>query len=134
MSIAANASGRTFEGVITGLLTRKGIPHVSQCSLSERSIFGRQLRVDVLIEPCDRIPNGLIIEAKWQDVTGSAEEKLPFLVENIKTHYPYPAVIVIDGSGFTAGAMNWLLSQVDGEKLIAVMSIKEFISWCNREI
>lgn len=132
--MAANVSGRTFESVISGLMGVKGIKFDTQVTLPIRSIFGKQIRVDVLIEPCDRFPNGLIIESKWQDVTGSAEEKLPYLVMNIKTRYPFPSIVVIDGHGFTSGALEWLRDEVDGDKLLAAFSIKEFISWCNREL
>ena len=131
---AANRSGRTLEDVIASVLRSKGIPHEPQATLTQCSIYGRDTRVDFLVRPCGSIPRGLIIEARWQDVTGSAEEKLPYLVLNIKRSYPCPAIIVIDGHGFSGGALGWLRAEVDGEKLLAVMSIREFISWCNRKI
>jgi hypothetical protein len=130
----ANTSGRTFESVVIGLIGSKGIDFIPQAALPIRSIFNKQVRVDILIEPCSRVPNGLIVECKWQDVTGSAEEKLPYLVLNIKRQYPYPSIIVIDGDGFTDGAIEWTRTQVDGKRLLAVFSIREFISWCNREL
>jgi len=127
-------SGQTFEGVIESLFTSNGIRVARQVQLSETSIYGKRIRVDFLTEPDSRVPKGLIVEAKWQDVTGTAEEKLPYLVINIKRFYPYPTIVVIDGHGFTAGAIRWIKRQVDNEKLIGVFSIKEFISWCNREL
>lgn len=132
--MAANVSGRTFETVISGLMVHKSIKFDTHMRLPVKSIFGKQVQVDVLIQPCDRFPDGLIIEAKWQDVPGSAEEKLPYLVTNIKNRYPCPTIIVIDGHGFTDGARDWLRDEVDNDKLLAVFSIKEFISWCNREL
>lgn len=134
MSARAHASGQVFESVIEGLIGVKGISFIPQATLDVLSIFGKRARVDFLIEPCARFPHGLIIEAKWQDSTGSAEEKLPFLVMNIKDRYPYPAIVVIDGDGFSCGAIDWIHDQVDGTKLRAVFSMKEFISWCNREL
>lgn len=130
----ANSSGKTFESVVSGLISGKGIDFTPQATLPVFSCFGKRVRVDVLIEPCDRVPAGLIIEAKWQDSTGSAEEKLPYLVMNIKNAYPYPTIIVIDGSGLTRGSIEWIKAQVDHDKLLHVFSIKEFISWCNREL
>jgi hypothetical protein len=130
----ANAAGQTLEGVIYDLLLRKGIEYDVQVTVGERSIFGKRIRVDVLILPCARFPEGLIIEAKWQDVTGTAEEKLPYLWLNIIEYYPYPTMIIIDGSGFSSGAIDWIKSKIDGKKLIAVKSVQEFMSWCNREL
>ena len=130
---AANRSGKTFEQVVSDLLRFKGVCFEEQCSLGLLSVFGKRVKFDFLIRPCVRFPNGLIIEAKWQDVTGSAEEKLPYLVMNIRTCYPYPTMIVLDGSGWSAGSLIWLNEQID-DKLIAVKSSGEFISWCNRDI
>jgi len=130
----ANAAGQALEGVVSDLLTRRGIVFEEQVTVGEVSIFGKRIRVDMLIPPCVRFPAGLIIEAKWQDVTGTAEEKLPYLWLNITKFYPYPTMVVIDGSGFSDGAIDWIKSKVDGEKLIAVKSVQEFMSWCNREL
>lgn len=132
--MAANASGKTLEGVIFSTLKNKGLSPVPQCDLGVTSIFGKRIRVDFLIEPCVRVPNGLIIESKWQDVAGSAEEKFPYLVLNIKQRYPYPAIIIADGNGASAGAIFWIRDQVDGEHLLAVYSIAEFLSYCNRKL
>lgn len=132
--MGANTSGKTFESVISGLLESKGINFISQAALPIQSIFGKRIRVDFLIPPCEQAPIGLIVEAKWQDSTGSVEEKLPYLVMNIYQHYPHPTIIVIDGQGFSDGALQWLNEQVDGDELLHVFSITEFISWCNREL
>jgi hypothetical protein len=130
---AANRSGQTFEGIIEDALTRKGVTADFQCALAERSIFSKRIRVDVKIDPCPAFPDGLIIEGKWQHTTGSVEEKLPYLVMNIRQRYPYPAIIIIDGSGFSEGALAWLRDQIDGH-LLAVFSLREFVSWLNRGI
>jgi hypothetical protein len=134
MSSRANASGHVFESVVNGLMASKRIDYIPQATLDALSIFGKRIRVDVLVEPCVRIPDGLIIEVKWQGSLGSAEEKLPFLVINIKQCYPYPTIVVIDGDGFSSGSIEWIRDQVDGSKLLAVFSSKEFITWCNREL
>lgn len=133
MSAMANLSGRTFEGIVEDALLRKGLTPDFQCWLDAYSIFNKRIRVDVKIDPCTLFPDGLIIEAKWQDVGGSAEEKLPYLVLNAKHRYPYPTIVIIDGKGWSEGAIEWLRAQVD-DHLIAVYSTREFISWVNRGI
>ena len=129
----ANLSGRTLENVIEDALVRKGLTPGVHCALDALSIFGKRIQVDVKIDPCLVFPTGLIVESKWQDVGGSAEEKLPYLVMNIRLRYPYPTIIIIDGHGWSDGALAWLRAQIDGH-LLAVFSLKEFVSWLNRGI
>lgn len=132
--MSANKSGKSLENMIVGPLDAHGITYRRQVSLAARSIYRKRIRVDVLIDPEPRLPAGLIIEGKWQDVTGTAEEKLPYLIINIKRYYPYPTIIVIDGDGFSPGAVEWAGKQVDDENLIGVVTLKEWNSWCNREL
>jgi hypothetical protein len=73
-------------------------------------------------------------ESKWQEVQGTADEKLCYLVANIRSCYPCPAIVIAGGSGARPGAIKWLRSQVDGVKLYAVFHVEEFVSWCNRNL
>lgn len=130
----ANRTGQALEASILGVLCAKRLSVFPQHSLKVKSIFGKTIRVDFWIAPCPALPKGLIVEARWQNVTGSAEEKLPYLVTNIKERYPCPTLIVHDGDGLSPGAKSWLSQQVDGNQLIGVLSIKEFLAWCNRNL
>lgn len=75
----------------------------------------------------------LIIESKWQSVGGTADEKLPYLCMNIKQRYPYPTIIVLGGEGWHPGAVEWIQCQVDGERLLHVLSVEEFMKWCGKQ-
>lgn len=97
-------------------------------------IYGTEIRADFVIGPCRQFPNGLIVESKWQDATGSVDEKFPYLVENIRTRYPAPCIVVLDGNGYRPGAADWMRRQVDGRKLIGVFTFTEFRVWCNRNL
>jgi hypothetical protein len=71
-----------------------------------KTIYGRDREVDVLL----RHPptgNRLAVEAKYQRVKGTADEKLPYAVLNQET-LPLPSVIVYGGGGFHTGALHWL--------------------------
>ncbi|MEO3707170.1 PD-(D/E)XK nuclease superfamily protein [Trichormus azollae] len=35
-------------------------------------------------------PSGLIVECKWQNSSGSVDEKLPYVNANIENFYPAP--------------------------------------------
>jgi hypothetical protein len=71
-----------------------------------KTIYGRDREVDVLFRD-SRNGNRLAVEAKYQRVKGTADEKLPYAVLNQQT-LPLPGVIVYGGGGFHQGALHWL--------------------------
>jgi hypothetical protein len=128
----ANANGRVAEDVILGIIQHRGYAPITQYAIG-LGIYGAPLRVDLYIPDIPSYPNGLIIESKWQELSGSADEKLPYLVENIQRCYPCPTIIVLHGGGFRPGAERWLRSQVGGN-LIHVLRLEEFVTWSNRNL
>jgi hypothetical protein len=71
-----------------------------------KTVYGRDREVDVLFRDA-RNGNRVAVEAKYQRVAGTADEKLPYAVLNLKT-LPLPGVIVYGGGGFHLGALHWL--------------------------
>lgn len=128
----ANNSGNRAERTIACMLFERGYIY-KRHKPTGKSIYGHGLRVDFFVENIPEFPTGLIIESKWQDTGGSADEKFPYLVENIRKQYPCPAVVVVAGGGQKSGSIEWLRNHVDGEKLIGVYSLEEFLSWLNRD-
>jgi hypothetical protein len=128
---SANRSGHTAEQLIASVLQSRGFVYTRQYPVGH-GIYGKMIRADFYIPPVAGLPDGLAIESKWQDVAGSADEKFPYLVANIRYCYPCPTIIVIDGGGVRSGATHWLRTQVDGVHLMAVHTIAEFVSWANR--
>lgn len=128
----ANRHGRNAEDVIAAILVRYPCRVERQRHIG-RSIFDSEVLVDFYLHNHPRFPDGIIIESKWQDASGSVDEKLPYLVLNIRACYPCPAIIVIHSGGFRPGAVRWLRTQID-DKLIAVFRLEEFLSWCNRTL
>ena len=73
-----------------------------------------------------KFPNDLIIECKWQQSSGSVDEKYPFLFFNI-VHTGVPTIVLMDGGGYKPAAMQWLKDQVSKTgALIAVWTMAEF--------
>lgn len=128
----AGRNGRLAEHVIADTLTRRGIAFSRQWRIG-KSIFHTDLIADFHIPQMPHIGE-LAIESKWQQVGGSAEEKLCYLVENIRHCYPCPVIVVIDGGGFRTGAIQWLRAQADHKQLFAVFSLVEFLTWCNQTL
>ena len=82
------------------------------------------------------------IECKWQQVSGSVDEKLPYLYLNIIECPEKEAIVIIDGDGWKKGAIQWLrdaiaqkiyLTPANPEKVVRVFSLKEFVTWANKE-
>lgn len=97
------------------------------------SIYGLPLNADFWVHGVPHYPLGLAIEVKWQQSTGSVDEKFPYLVHNIKECYPCPALVIADGGGQRPGALQWLRAQ-SGDNLLAVFSLAEFVAWANRNL
>lgn len=76
------------------------------------------------------------IECKWQQSSGSVDEKLPYLFLNATTKMTEKEImIIIDGEGWKEGAIPWLKNAVnesDQKNRIKVLSIKGFMIWGNK--
>jgi len=123
----ANHTGQTCEQVISTVLIAQAYRVQRQVSVGN-GIYGTPIKADFWVSGVPGFDDGLIIESKWQGSGGSVDEKFPYLVRNIKECYPCPTIIVLGGGGYRSGAERWMRSRVGG-KLLAVMSIEEFISW-----
>jgi len=100
-----------------------------------KGVYGTDIQTDFFLLDQDKFPEGLIIECKWQQSTGSVDEKLPYLDLNIRQRFPALTVVLIDGDGWKKGAIEWLKAQVGvNQNLIGVYSIKEFMTWANNRL
>ena len=76
-----------------------------------KTIYEAPRKVDFLIVNPDLFPDGLVIECKWQQVSGSVDEKYPYLLFNIiKT--AIPTIVLIDGKGYRQAALKFLKDEV----------------------
>jgi len=82
------------------------------------------------------------IECKWQQVSGSVDEKLPYLYLNTIEAMPDNSImILIDGAGWKAGAIKWLkdaikqkkyTTETNMQKNIMIFNLTEFFTWANK--
>lgn len=126
----ANYTGESAEKTIVCMLHEKRVDFKRKYPLCE-SIYGHGIQTDFYLRNIDDYPLGLCLESKWQDSGGSVDEKFPYLVLNIKKQYPCPAIVIVGGTGFRRGAVEWLMNQVDECKLVDVMTMEKFLSWVN---
>lgn len=136
LRIRPERTGRTFEQTVFGILQGGGA-HLrrGRDACAGRTCFETAWYVDAILDNAHQFPQELIVECKWQESDGSADEKYNHLVANIYGA-TRPAVIVTGGRGARqvgAGArleaLAWLHRQVDHQHLIAVMTIEELLPW-----
>ena len=73
-----------------------------------RRIWGARRKIDVVLKhPDTRISLG--VECKFQDSRGSAEEKIPATLEDIKA-WPIRGIVVYSGEGFSKNMLAYLMS------------------------
>lgn len=90
-----------------------------------KTVFGHKRRVDFFLVNKSIFPDGLIIECKWQQVSGSVDEKYSHLRDNI-LETGIPTIVVAGGNGYKPEALDWLKRQIDKRILLAVWNMEEF--------
>ena len=98
------------------------------------NIYNKNRYVDFIAYHPVKQPQGLVIQCKWQSSSGSVEEKYPFEVLSIFKD-TIPAIVILDGGGYSEGAKNWLVDQANnGSYLIGVFDQGEFIRWSKNRL
>ena len=160
----ANKSGKILEEFVTNTLTSRGfrtISHKSWLNLPEQGKSGRYLinnapytsiystvgenagkttrqsRSEFIIAD-DQSDTFCRVECKWQAVSGSVDEKLPYLYLNaVEAWQESEIIILIDGNGWKNNAIAWLKKAVDERRWrlandnrnIYVFNMGEFVQW-----
>lgn len=100
-------SGNALRDVVAELGRELGLVADIEVSVGRR-IWGAKRRIDVVLKhPDTRVSLG--IECKFQAVKGSAEEKIPATIEDIRA-WPIRGIVVYAGDGFSSNIVSYLLS------------------------
>lgn len=154
----ANSSGNTLEKTVIGTLTSKGFevmyyrefvknPQKYGTELLLRNvpfdtIYGHRGNTEFLLRS-KKYQLEIRIECKWQQVSGSVDEKFPYLYLNCIDAMPEQHIIIIvDGGGAKKGAIDWLkqaadegkYASKDSRKKVQVMSLTDFLIWSNNTL
>ncbi len=132
-------TGAVLESIMAPTLAKNGYSFALQKVIG-LSLGGRKHRVDVLVEVSENLQ--IPVSVKWQQVSGSAEEKVPFeciklihAIANSEGKYPY-AYIVIGGSGWSKLKEFYLSGglkpYIVGYELIRIIGLEDFITLANR--
>ncbi|MBN2495305.1 MAG: hypothetical protein JXR96_11980 [Deltaproteobacteria bacterium] len=103
----APASGKALEQAVQRVAEGLGLDCASQVRVGRR-IWGAERRIDLVLR--DRQSGRRLgLECKFQGTVGSAEEKIPALIDDIAA-WPIDGLVVISGEGFSANMKAFLLS------------------------
>ncbi len=152
----AGSTGNTLERTITGTLESKGFEVVFHREWRKMpSRYGNELLLknvpfstiydhkgytEFLLKS-ESYELEIRIECKWQQASGSVDEKFPYLYLNCLEKMPEKTIfILVDGGGAKEGAVQWLRDAVETKKFandqsrqkdIRVMNLVEFLTWAN---
>ena len=103
----AVANGEELTRAVAQLGRDLALEAIEQVRVARR-IWGAERHIDVvLIHPLSRKTLGL--ECKYQNVRGTAEEKIPATIKDIEA-WPIPGLVVFAGVGFTENMRQFLIS------------------------
>ncbi len=100
-------SGNALRDAVAELGRELGLATEIEVSVGRR-IWGAKRRIDVVLKHSEtRVSLG--IECKYQGGPGSAEEKIPATIEDIRA-WPIRGIVVYSGEGFSSNMESYLLS------------------------
>ena len=102
---------------------------VHQCRDMFQSIYKTPLTLDLYIYHPWKHPEGLIIEGKYQENSGSVDEKFPYVIENLR-QTGKRCILMLLGGGARKEAVQWCLEQQD-DKLGVMTSWDEWTRLLN---
>lgn len=127
-------TGAVLEAMILPALTRAGYQHHLQVSVGLRP-GGRAHKADVVAE---RDGARILISLKWQQTSGTAEQKVPFevmcLADAVQAGHADRAYLVLGGDRwtlrdyFTSGALDAHLIHA---KSVRIVTLEAFIRLAN---
>ncbi|MBI4339938.1 MAG: hypothetical protein HY680_08300 [Chloroflexi bacterium] len=138
MASRNTTTGAVLEEMVLPALRRGGYTIVTQAYIGQRLGGGRH-RVDVLAQ--DSLSRKWIISLKWQQVSGTAEQKVPFeaicladaLVKGVGEYQG--AYIVLGGNGwklrdfYVGGGLKEYLNYGDKVKIV---TLENFVAIANQ--
>ena len=135
MSPGSTRTGGVLEAMILPALQQGGYSYEKQVLLGQRLGIGKHV-VDAIAEKDGR---KILISLKWQQVSGTAEQKVPFevicLLEALQAGQHDKAYLVLGGEGWTlrsfyiSGGLKPFL--VNSEK-VDVVTLEGFVGRANQ--
>ena len=135
MSPGNTTTGSVLEQMVLPALKRGGYEYQTQVKIGTRIGGGRHF-VDAIAEKAGQ---KWLISMKWQQVGGTAEQKVPFevicLAEALAGASYEGAYLVLGGNGwtlrdfYTGGGLKKHLANADKVK---ILTLEDFVAWANQ--
>jgi len=103
----AVASGDALCKAVVQLATSLGLKAREQFKCGRR-IWGAERFIDLVLTDSET-RRRLGLECKFQGTSGSAEEKIPAIIQDIAA-WPIPGLVVFSGPGFSANIRSFLVA------------------------
>ena len=144
MAKAGVNTGAVFEQLFNAVLPMKGYRILGRQEYEffiPPSISGGKHRPDKVIETPDG--HWLILSKKWQETTGTAEQKVPFeviklidTINNSNKKFPY-AYLILGGEGWNPRLKDFYLKgglnpYINGHHLVHIVNSDQFLTLVNR--
>ncbi len=104
---SAPTSGRELEDAVFQLARTLEL-EVLRGVIAGRRLWGAKRKIDLVLRDKTN-QRTLGVECKYQRGPGSAEEKIPATIDDIRA-WPIPGLVVFDGEGFTENMRSYLVS------------------------
>ena len=121
-------AGTEVENFVENSLIRKGYNVEVQVPSSGINVTWSLIDVVIIDDEHDLTE---AISLKYQDVPGTAEEKILYEAENLSlmchAHGHYTGTIVLCGSGWSPVKYNWFLNEYDPPSKVRIISYDEFV-------
>jgi hypothetical protein len=135
MSLRNTTTGAVLEAMIIPALQRGGYESEKQVELGRRP-GGRKHKLDAV---ASKDGSRIIVSLKWQQVSGTAEQKVPFevicLAEALNCGNCLRAYLVLGGDGWTlrdyyvSGALS---SHLTHANKVRIVTLERFIALANQ--
>lgn len=128
-------TGGVLEQMVLPSLARGGYAYKVRVKIGKRMGCGSHY-VDVIAEKDDK---KYLISLKWQQVAGTAEQKIPFevicLVEALEAGGYEKAYVVLGGEGWTLRQLytsGGLSKYLRGAEKVEIVTLESFVARANR--
>lgn len=108
---------------LAALCEHQGFSHQRRVQVG-KTPYGMPFKVDLLLDGLSAYPKGLAVIGRWQEGSGTADQKLPFLLLCI-ARARVDSVIVLDGDGWSEGVWEYMRMRRGGY-FRDVLTIGEF--------
>jgi hypothetical protein len=106
--------------------------------LDIHSLYGVPWCLDILLWHPDKFPLGLVVEAKWQSVSGSTEDKLPFSVLSLagirdggKANI---VALMLDAAAMRPCVQEWVTAECARRQILLFRSPSAWAHWAHRAL